>query len=64
MRVSEMGSGVYGVYGSDGVYGADGLPRDVNPFGEKDSRLGASAPSRPKVENRAACLIASIHSYS
>ena len=55
-RLSEMGSGVhvYGVYRSDGVYGADGLPRDVNPFGEKGSRPSASALSRSKVENPAA----------
>ena len=38
----------------DGVYGVDGLPRDVNPFGEKGSRLGASALFRSKVENPAA----------
>ena len=49
-----MGSGVYGVFGSDGVYGVYGLPWDVNPFGEKGSRPGASALSRPKVENPAA----------
>ena len=54
MRVSKMGSGVYGVFGSDGVYGVYGLPWDVNPFGEKGSRPGASALSRPKVENPAA----------
>ena len=43
--------GVHGVYGSDGVYGADGLPRGLTPFGEKCSRLGASAPPRSKVED-------------
>ena len=54
MRVSETGSDVsYGVYGTYGIYGVDGLPWGENPFGEKGSRLGASALSRSKVENPA-----------